>query len=119
MKTKSFQIPVTTVEFKQVDIQFPFYRRQELDHSVTVSKVDLRDDGRLDLIELTAGEDHGSYRFEIQVTENYRFDQSSYDYLLGQGIYACSEKDFDRIFSEMTEALNKSRKISASPRLRG
>jgi len=91
MKVK---INKVTKEQITVDVDLPIYRQQDLDSCTSYMKVFECENGELVEHDITIS--HSGAEVEIEIDRNYSFGNSGMDYSLGQGIYKCSEAEFNK-----------------------
>jgi len=79
---------------KEIELDLPIYRAHHVgsDHhsAVIYMKVDKNDKGGLSQYAVNISEDS----VEIEIIENYSFDGSGLDYLLGQGAYKSNSEKY-------------------------
>lgn len=82
-------------ETKEIEVEFPIYRRHDLDESVIYTK-------RISPTETIDVHEHYSGKIEIELAtdDDMRRDHSGLDYHLGTGEYASSREEFETAFAK-------------------
>jgi hypothetical protein len=92
------------------DVEFPFYRKHDVSSDdgpstviysrISVKKFPTPNRFKCESITLSS---RGSWTVEID--EDYKFDRSGLDYLLGKGIYSCDAKEYWKALEEVKQVI--------------
>lgn len=87
----------TIKEEKEIEIEFPIYRKLDVDseyRSITIyTRIDQPGDKRMREVNILIDQNN---RIEIELDNNYLFNQKdTIDYNLGRGQYASTKEEFD------------------------
>jgi len=96
MKQKiQLRYQVKTTEIKEIDVEFPIYRRLDLDDSTIFTK-------RISPTETIDVHEHldGKLEIELATNDDMRRDSSSLDYHLGTGEHASSLNEFHEVYDK-------------------
>lgn len=99
---------VLTEKIKQkveVDVEFPIYREHSCENGSFFARTDMAD-GKFRRIQFYKDTDGRFDDFEISLS-NSLSDDSSADYVLGRGKYACSEAKFMDNLKEFQQKVNE------------
>ena len=94
------KIKVSQPRIIEVDVEFPIYRKHELEYSTFYTMTTLLSEGNFYVLELHKDESGWSVEERIYGSLDCR---SGEDYVLGKGIYSCSALEFKRAWSDFQD----------------
>lgn len=85
---------------KVIDVTFPIYRKHVIslddDNTTTIyMRVDPPSFQRMREVSIEWNTRGNSNNASLTIDDNYHFDGSAEDYLLGRGVHACTETEFN------------------------
>lgn len=95
MKTKIF---IQEKKEKEIDIEFPFYRKQMLDNSTIYMKVESQEK------QIAIQLDDQNSKVEVEIEKPSFWGQE--DYLFGRGEFQCSEGQFNAALNLAKDIIN-------------
>jgi len=99
-------IIVKTEKEQVFDIQFPLYRKLDLDTVTYYMKViQIKNN----LVEYTVVIDIDGQGIELKIDKNYHFGSGDIDYHLGKGFHSSSEYEFQNALNKAKNMLKKVR----------
>jgi len=90
-------------EKREIDVQFPIYRKHVFDSSTSYTKI------TEDLRAITVDVFEDKRKVEVEVEDRYNFGWSDPSYHLGEGQYRSSEREFQDALSQAIDLIDSIR----------
>lgn len=101
---KKLSLSYSKRETKEVEVEFPIYRKVVFDESVSYTRID----EDLSAVTVNIPDDlrGGRLKMEIEFEDRYNFDWSEADYHLGRGRFTSSEKEFKNAWAQLHQLVD-------------